>query len=41
MHKSINNLILIQELLKEKTIDGDLPTIIAVQKHFLYLKLIH
>ena len=34
MHKSINNLILIQKLLKEKTIDGDLPTIIAVTKTF-------
>lgn len=34
MHKSVNNLILIQKLLKEKTIDGELPTIIAVTKTF-------
>ena len=34
MHKSVNNLIVIQKLLKEKTIEKKQPKIIAVSKTF-------
>ena len=34
MHKTINNLILIENALKEKLNNKDIPTIIAVSKTF-------